>query len=486
MVGEQLLAVSAADEQVPAKAALIGLLRTLPYEYTEISCQAIDIPKVNDVLALDRLARQVTLECLQCDRHESVVLRTGSRWVPTLSTQDIGALAPDPAMPHGLIKPDASYLVLGGISDIGLVMAVAILRAGARHLVLTTDGHDTQVSADHQAQIEAWRDSFDAYIQIEVLPSFSATDITALIERTRDSNWPLRGVIDATDMHANKPTRLVQALDDAPLYEYWQHQRDHLHELASALDPLSIDYCLIMSSLSAYTGGTGQLAATVAGLYTQAVAQRHNQHHGVAWFVVQWDAWSETDPDAISPQDGETAMSYLLTLENPGLLMVATRSPLAKRQQVLSAKQTAAATSPTSTDSRHERPNLSTPWVAPETEQQVGIAQLWQRFLGIRLVGLDDDFFELGGNSLLAAQLLLEMKEHFGATVDFSQFFASANVRALAELVIHAQVSANSPDDLLQQLNVLEQMSDDEVQALLDKGDLPAELLDLMRPEDRS
>lgn len=484
VVGEQMLAIGASDAQVPAKAALVGLLRTLPYEYTEIDCQAIDVPALADSRVYARLAGQIALECLQAEPCESVVLRTGSRWVPTLSAEVIDRMAPEQATTQGLIKPNTSYLLLGGVSDIGLVMAAAILRAGAQHIVLSSAGGESEISPAHETQINAWREMFDAQIEVEHLPAFSAAEITALIARTQDLAYPLCGVIDATDMHADKPIGLVQALEDAPLHAYWQNQRDHLHELAAALEPQAIEYCLVMSSLAAYTGGTGQLASTVAGLYTQAFAQQQNQKQGMAWFVAHWDVWSQTDPDAISPKDGEMAMSYLLSLASPGLVMITPRSPQAKREQVRSAKQNKSNPGPTAIDNRHERPNISTPWVAPETEQQVAIAQLWERFLGIKTVGLDDDFFELGGNSLLAAQLLLEIKDQFRVAIDFTQFFTGANVRALSEVIVAAQVSASSPEALVEQLNIIEQLSDEQVQAMLDKGDLPPEILDLLRQED--
>ena len=53
--------------------------------------------------------------------------------------------------------------------------------------------------------------------------------------------------------------------------------------------------------------------------------------------------------------------------------------------------------------SRAERPLLSTPYRAPRTHAEQALAAIWGEFLGLKSVGMDDDFFELGGDSVLAA-----------------------------------------------------------------------------------
>ena len=54
-----------------------------------------------------------------------------------------------------------------------------------------------------------------------------------------------------------------------------------------------------------------------------------------------------------------------------------------------------------------ERPELDTPYVAPTTDRQKAIATCFSEILAVDFVGLNDDFFELGGDSLLATELLL-------------------------------------------------------------------------------
>jgi acyl transferase domain-containing protein len=62
---------------------------------------------------------------------------------------------------------------------------------------------------------------------------------------------------------------------------------------------------------------------------------------------------------------------------------------------------------------RHSRPPLHTTYVAPSTELEDQIAAIWQTILGIERVGVEDTFFDLGGDSLIATQLLSRLQAIF-------------------------------------------------------------------------
>lgn len=55
--------------------------------------------------------------------------------------------------------------------------------------------------------------------------------------------------------------------------------------------------------------------------------------------------------------------------------------------------------------------------------------------MGIKKVGVFDNYFELGGNSLSASQAVYRMKETFKVEIPLSKFFKEASVSALAEFI---------------------------------------------------
>lgn len=72
-------------------------------------------------------------------------------------------------------------------------------------------------------------------------------------------------------------------------------------------------------------------------------------------------------------------------------------------------------------------------YVAPGTELERALAGLWGEKLGVEPVGIEDDFFELGGDSLLAADLLMDLQHRFGGEVDAAVLFLSPTIAALIE-----------------------------------------------------
>ncbi|OJH33933.1 type I polyketide synthase [Cystobacter ferrugineus] len=73
----------------------------------------------------------------------------------------------------------------------------------------------------------------------------------------------------------------------------------------------------------------------------------------------------------------------------------------------------------------------SRPYVAPRNERERGIAAVWRELLGVSEVGLDDDFFELRGDSLLAIQLMGRLRKEWGIELSLSAFLARPTLRAL-------------------------------------------------------
>jgi acyl carrier protein len=70
--------------------------------------------------------------------------------------------------------------------------------------------------------------------------------------------------------------------------------------------------------------------------------------------------------------------------------------------------------------------------VAPRTEIEGKIATVWQEVLGVQTVGLQDNFFDLGGNSLLMIQLYHRLREVLNAEIVLTDLFQYPTISSLA------------------------------------------------------
>ncbi|CAM2828153.1 non-ribosomal peptide synthetase [Prescottella defluvii] len=69
---------------------------------------------------------------------------------------------------------------------------------------------------------------------------------------------------------------------------------------------------------------------------------------------------------------------------------------------------------------------------APVTDTEVAVADAFAGVLGVQQVGLDDDFFDLGGNSLVATQLVSRLGAVLGARIPVRELFEASTVESLA------------------------------------------------------
>ena len=88
------------------------------------------------------------------------------------------------------------------------------------------------------------------------------------------------------------------------------------------------------------------------------------------------------------------------------------------------------------------RPELEIPFVRPRTLEEETLAGIWTDVLGIDRVGIHDDFMELGGDSLLAAAMLVQLEEALGKKLPLAIMFEASTVAQLAQVLRHDKWSA--------------------------------------------
>jgi len=143
---------------------------------------------------------------------------------------------------------------------------------------------------------------------------------------------------------------------------------------------------------------------------------------------IDWSAFAGDQPRRVSlPTYAFDKTRYWVdSPEEQGL----TVTPVADAGDIASAEQPA---------HRQPRPAFAVPYAAPESETQRGLVAICEALLGIDGLGIDDNFFEAGGHSLMLGMLLAQVQERFAVTLSFIDLMEDASVRALAQLVEREQ-----------------------------------------------
>ena len=104
---------------------------------------------------------------------------------------------------------------------------------------------------------------------------------------------------------------------------------------------------------------------------------------------------------------------------------------------------------------RHPRPDIGVPFVAPRNETETAIAEIWEQILG-NTVGVNDQFLDLGGNSLIAIQVISRLRRSFQVKVPLTLVFDAPTV---AEMAVAIELAL---------IEEIEELDEAEVQQLIE------------------
>jgi acyl transferase domain-containing protein len=116
-------------------------------------------------------------------------------------------------------------------------------------------------------------------------------------------------------------------------------------------------------------------------------------------------------------------------------------------------------------------PDASSNYVAPASQIERTIAGIWQELFGIERVGVHDNFFDLGGNSLVGIQLMSRMRKVFMAEIPMNALFESPTVAGLAGVVSEIHLKEKELEQVEQLISEIEYLSPEELELRLSTGD---------------
>jgi acyl transferase domain-containing protein/acyl carrier protein len=508
VVTNGLCGVERGDLLQPEKALLVGPVRVIPQEYPHLLCRAIDV----DVRELGGDLCKVGEEPLAglvaelCGRHREPLIarRGGNRWAPDTEPVRLGPVDGRPAR----LREEGVYLITGGLGGIGLALA--------GHLARTLRAKVALVGRTPLPERAAWQRWLDdpaagatarrvrevqaleaAGAEVLVLAADVADEerLREVVARVRERFGRLDGVFHAAGVPG---AGLVQLKTRDMAAGVLAPKVDGTLALAAVLRDAPVDFLVLFSAITALTGGIGQVDYCAANAFLGAFAQHSRRRGGVPtlavdWCEWQWDDWAErlnADPGiqaelqrqrrtyGLSFEEGMEALWRALASELPEVI-VSTRSLQAVREQQHSVAEVLAALGRrTHQGDEHSRPALGVLYVAPGDEAEQRLVEIWRTLLGIGQVGIHDDFFQLGGHSLLGLQLMARVYEAFAVELPLRALFEAPTVAALAAAIAAARdqgTPANAPPEIRriepadpqQLLANLDELSDQEMDALL-------------------
>ena len=454
VVTDQLEDVTGNESLRPEKAMLLGPCKVIPQEYSHLACRIVDVElQPADKLAEARLVKQILAES-QTDSISSVVAYRGPhRWIQCFDS------IRNPAPLHSCLRQDGVYFITGGLGGIGLTLAEHLAKTRRAKLVLL--GRSLFPSRENWPKLLSATDNADSTRRkIEKITHLEAlgaevlvlqadvaieAELKAAVAQAHQRFGAIHGVIHAA---GEVGSGLISAKTEAIVAQIFAPKVQGMRALQAVFKDQALDFMFLCSSLAAIAGGLNKIDYCAANAYLDAVARAAYRESAFPVISVNWDSWREVGMAAnmampagvgIAPHEGVEAFERIVNGVNSVMrpqVIVSTldlNSRLNQTQDDLVAQPLTFVTA--TKQERYPRPALQTIFKLPDSELEKGIAEIWQSLLGVDAIGINDNLFELGGDSLLGIQLLSRVRAGFAVDLHPADFFRSPTVAGLAALV---------------------------------------------------
>lgn len=450
---------SIAVEQSP----LWGLGKVISFEVPELKCVRIDLDaQALNTELLPLLLRQFSLD----DAEDQIAFREGIRYVLRLLPFTFSAYSSAVTL-----RADGTYLITGGLGALGLATAQWMTQRGARHLVLLGRSEPTPevLRAINQMRKEG--------IQVVTIKTdvSDRAQLEKVLKQIEQDMPPLRGVIHSAGVLDDGA---LLNLDASRMRTVMAPKVDGTRNLHETTLGLPLDFFVLFSSAVSVLGSPGQGNYAAGSAYLDAMAYRR-YNLGLPAISINWGPWADIGLAAetleklkeqnastqhlvkvIQIERGLATLEQLLLEKTPQVMVL----PF-DLKNLIELYPTAASMpflaevggSNTHVARLYARPNLRQHYVAPRNEIELKLAELWRQTLHIDQVGVHDSFFELGGDSVLGAQILTLAQSTFGIRISSEDAFKAFTIERLAE-ILEAEI-----------MRQIETMSEDEAQQLLTK-----------------
>ncbi|MFD8336404.1 SDR family NAD(P)-dependent oxidoreductase [Streptomyces solisilvae] len=433
--------VTGAERPDPLAACLAGAAHVLPLELEHIRLRVADVDPgewaESGESGLRALAGPLAAE-KPAERGADPVAayRGGHRWTRRFLPLARGGETP-------ALVPGGTYVITGGLGGAGRHLATRLAERHSARLILVGRGAEECDALDGDPRI--------------VVRRADVTDRARMAEVFREARTRF-GALDGVVHAAAAPAGgMLQFLTPGALAEGLSAKVAGTYALVDALEAAGErpGFLALFSSLGSFSGSVGLAAYCAGNAFLDTFAVHASRTLGIPALSLDWDRWQGTGmareverrhreltkrdlaPGLDPGQAAELftdALAHLpvhqlaISLRPPDELLAGPGTP---------APEPPGRTSPDTADGGGTGDGLPADESAGdgcEDERERAVLRIWEETLGVSGIGVDDNFFALGGHSLTAMRIAQRFNDRFGATVTAQDLLRSPTVAGLAGL----------------------------------------------------
>lgn len=452
IITDYLFEVENNDTIFPEKATLLSPVRVIPIEYPHINCYCLDVNQANISSSgvIENVSR-IFKEIQTAGSDKIIAFRGKRRWLPNYEQIQLKEV-------NKPLRREGVYLVTDDSNGICLLIAEYLVKTCQAKVLLIEDN-----SFPDRGSWSLWTNKEDTVgnkiqkimdleetgrLQCNFVNLSDYEQVEQSIKRVIESYGVLHGVIHGADDFNHTGFYPIQEIDYEKPTDYFNLKINSVYHLKKALAPYKLDFLMLISSLSPLLGGLGQIINAAQCSFLDSFAS----HEGAYWVSVNWDIWQLTGKnrrlqegiykDAIEPDEGIRAFLKIITAYTGNRLIVSTTNLQMRLLQLSNIHSNMNETEKKSVNIKHPRPELKTLFIAPVSETEKKLAAIWENCLGIDKIGIDDNFFDLGGDSLISINVMNEISSAFDRKIPAAILYQKATIRDLSQLLGEEDASA--------------------------------------------
>jgi NAD(P)-dependent dehydrogenase (short-subunit alcohol dehydrogenase family) len=289
-------AVIDSDKVQPEKATLLGAVKTIGQEASNIHCRSIDI---TIPFADERQIQPLLLELLTPINEPVIAYRQGQRW-----TQNYQSLQWQSSLPTHRLRQQGTYLITGGLGGIGLSLADYLAHHLQAKLVLIgrsafpaktawqnyLSQHDKTDSIGQKIRLLQKLEKEGAEVLVYCADVADSRQMQEVIESSQQHFGVIHGVIHAAGVADGA---LIANRDQQTSAQVLAPKVTGTLVLNQLLSDKHLDFFVLCSSLASIVGIAGQVAYCAANAFQDAFAQAQRQHPQTLFAAINWDTWQK-------------------------------------------------------------------------------------------------------------------------------------------------------------------------------------------------
>ncbi len=451
------------DARYPEKAIMLAAVKIIPVEYNFVTCRYIDVATADLEQGAGQLLKRVIARCIDPGGPAHLALRGRHAWVQKYRPVEL----PNPSPAASLLKRQGVYLITGGLGGMALFLARHLVEAHQATVVLVSRGTPRPPAASDDEQ-QVLKGRLVAQLEASGRVHFEQADVSdearmkAVVDACEARFGPISGVLHTAATIDGYGA--IQKRKKPDFEESMKAKVQGTLVLHKLFRNRALDFIVLFSTTGTVTYGIkhGEAGYVASNDFLDAMAFQPFGSPGTVVKTINWCDWAqvglsirsinqffasddtlrqevirEFEQGAITPAEGVEAFSRIMANTLPRVIL--SKSSLQhpghqdaggwKKKQELYQKV-----------SRGQgKAMLKTPgngsYKAPVDDLQKKIIEIWEAYFGYQQIGIHDNLFELGANSLDLAQINEALKSRLQIDLPLVTLFEYPTVDKLVKCI---------------------------------------------------